>query len=135
MLNLKKTLHAAAGLLLAFGATTASAQSAEQIQKGKLAFMRCAACHTLEAGGKHRVGPNLAGIVGAKAGRHADFGYSPAMKKAAQDGLVWDAATLQRWIARPGAVVAGTSMVYANSLGEADTAALVAYLASQGAKR
>jgi cytochrome c len=132
---MKKTLNPIAAMLLALGANTACAQSAEEIQKGKLAFMRCAACHTVEAGGKHRVGPNLASIVGAKAGRHADFGYSPAMKKAAQDGLVWDAVTLQRWIARPGALVPGTSMVYANSLSEADSKGLVAYLSNLGVKR
>lgn len=127
---LKKTsLLATAALLL--GASAASAQSAADLQKGKLAFMRCAACHTVEAGGKHRLGPSLAGVVGAKAGRHADFNYSPAMKKAAQAGVTWDAATLQRWITRPVAVVPGTSMAYANSLSDAEVQALVAYLAAQ----
>lgn len=124
------SLRAIAMLLLA-GASGAGAQTAADIQKGKVAFMRCAACHTAEAGGKHRLGPVLAGIVGAKAGRHADFNYSPAMQKAAQAGLVWDAATLERWISRPVAVVPGTSMAYANSLNQAEVKALVAYLASQ----
>jgi len=126
----KTSLHAAAAMLL-LGAAGAQAQNAADIQKGKLAFMRCAACHTAEAGAKHRVGPNLAGVVGAKAGRHADFGYSAGMKKAAQGGLTWDAATLQRWITRPSSVVPGTSMAYANSMNEAEVKAVIAYLAAQ----
>lgn len=125
----------AATLLLLLGAAGAGAQTPAEIQKGRLAFMRCAACHTTEASGKHRVGPNLAGIVGAKAGQRADFAYSPAMKQSMAGGLTWDAATLERWIVRPGAVVPGTSMVYANSLNDAEVKALVAYLANQPAAK
>lgn len=127
------SLPLAAALLLS--ASAASAQTAADLQKGKAAFMRCAACHTVEPGSKHRLGPSLAGVVGAKAGRHADFNYSPAMKKAAQAGVTWDAATLQRWIVRPAAVVPGTSMAYANSLNDTEVKALIAYLASQGAAK
>jgi cytochrome c len=57
------------------------------------------------------------------------------MKKAALDGLAWDAATLQHWIARPVAVVPGTSMAYANSLNDAEIKALVAYLATQASAK
>ena len=130
-----KTLscHATAALLL-LGASAAGAQTAADLQKGKVAFMRCAACHTVEAGAAHRLGPNLAGIVGTKAGSQAGFNYSPAMKKAAAT-VTWDAATLQRWIQRPAAVVPGTSMAYANSLNDAEVKALIAYLAAQKAAK
>ena len=39
-------------------------------------FKKCMACHTPDKGGPNRVGPNLWGVVGRKAGTHAGFAYS-----------------------------------------------------------
>ncbi len=74
---------------------------------GQLLFNnRCRTCHSLKPD-DNRLGPNLHGIVGRKVGSLKDYGYSSAMKQA---DLVWDAGTLDRFLARPDEVVPGNSM-------------------------
>lgn len=70
-----------------------------------------------------RVGPNLYGIVGRKAGAAA-YPYSPAMKSSA---IVWTPEKLDRFLAAPGKLVPGTKMPIAVP-GAADRQAIIAYL-------
>src|SRR5215211_6417434 len=74
---------------------------------GELVFNNaCRTCHTLKQG-DDRLGPNLHKIIGRKAGSLPNYGYSSSMKGA---DLVWDKATLDRFIANPDQVVSGHSM-------------------------
>lgn len=103
----------------------AAAPSKADTLLGKRLFLRCTACHTMSSKAPGKVGPHLQGIVGRKAGSVAGFGYSPAMKGSS---IVWNEATLDKWLQRPQAVVPGTTMAFAGLSKPEDRQALIAYL-------
>lgn len=93
--------------------------------RGKLVFMRCAACHSVAPGAAAKVGPNLVGVVGRAAAASPGFKYSSSLKAAK---LTWNEATLDNWLRRPTGLVPGTSMVFAGVPSYDDRKALIAYL-------
>ena len=94
--------------------------------KGEAVFKKCAACHTINAGGASGIGPNLNGIVGAPVGKHAaGFAYSADL---AAKGGNWDAGTLDAWLAAPKKFAAGTKMTFPGLSSAEDRAAVIAYM-------
>lgn len=112
--------------LAAFAAAT-SVSAAQQA--GELVFNNaCRTCHTVKQG-DNRLGPSLAGVIGRKAGSLNEYTYSDAMKKS---GVIWDEATLDRFIENPDAVVGGNNMKpYTGMTSKEDRAAIVAFLKAQ----
>ena len=91
-------------------------------------WARCAVCHDATKGGPNKIGPNLYGVVGKKAGTHAaGFKYSDGLKKS---GLTWNAATLDKWIENPRALVPNTMMAFPGLKDPPKRAELVGYLTS-----
>ena len=90
----------------------------------KIFASRCAGCHALH---ETKVGPPLAGVVGRKAASLATYpSYSAALKRS---GIVWDAASLDKWLAGAQQDVPGALMPV--SIGDARTRAdIIAYLQS-----
>lgn len=88
------------------------------------AFAQCAACHKVEPG-QTGIGPSLAGVHGAEAGHVPDFAYSQAMRRS---GLVWDEATLDRFLEAPLKTVPGTKMAFPGLKDPAQRQAVIAYL-------
>jgi cytochrome c len=111
-----------AGLLLAGSATAALA--ADPAAGGKIFKAQCGICHAVAAG-ENRIGPTLFGVVGRPAGSVPGFNYTADHKKL---GIAWDAATLDKYLTNPRAMVPDTSMVYAGLKDDAERADLVAYL-------
>ncbi|GAB5436213.1 MULTISPECIES: c-type cytochrome [Roseobacteraceae] len=76
-------------------------------EKGKKAFNKCKACHTIVSddgetilkGGK--TGPNLYGIVGRTAGTVDGFKYGESLVEAGEKGLVWDAENFAEYTKDP----------------------------------
>ena len=94
---------------MAFPSTSALPQASQGTEdaSGQQAFNNaCRTCHIVREG-DNRLGPNLHGIVGRKAGSLPDYAFSSAMKEA---GFVWDAEKLDRFIANPDEVVPGNNM-------------------------
>lgn len=104
--------------------------------RGKRVFQRCYACHSVDPNEKTKLqGPSLFAITGRPAAAIADFEYSDAMKEKAANGLVWDAATLDLYIADPDSVVPGTRMSVPPLRDQQERADLIAYLARSGVHR
>jgi len=96
---------------------------------GRTIFLeRCSVCHGKEADGAQ--GPALRGLLGHKIGADPNYGYTRAVRASA---LVWDEATLDRFLAGPGEMVPGTTMAVVTS-SPADRKALIAYFSSLGAQ-
>ena len=97
---------------------------------GQLAFNNaCRTCHTVKEG-DNRLGPSLHKVIGRKAGSVPNYGYSPALKGA---DLVWDKATLDRFIANPDQVVSGNNMKPFGGVASAEERAMIiAFLENSG---
>ncbi|MEE9347540.1 MAG: cytochrome c family protein [Robiginitomaculum sp.] len=104
------------------------AQSVTPAMRGKTLFTRCKSCHTLEQGGRHKVGPNLWEIIGSEAGARDGFAYSSAMS---DTDIVWTLETLSAYLENPRKYLPGTRMSYAGLRKIEDREALLTYLAEQ----
>ena len=105
---------------------------AQDAAAGQRVFNQCSACHTVNQGGPNRVGPNLHGVIGRKAGSVEGFRYSGPMKQKAEEGLVWTEAQLQPYLRNPREVVPGTTMAFPGLRNEQQVNDLIAYLKQQG---
>jgi cytochrome c len=110
---------------LALVAASHVQSAAADAAHGAQVYKTCAICHSFERNG---AGPKHAGVFGRTAGTLPDYRYSPALQKS---GIVWDEATLDKWLADPQALVPGTKMFF-NVDSAQDRADVIEYLKQKG---
>ena len=122
--NLKTIFAIGLGAAILSSIVTSNSFAAD----GKKVFRKCKACHSFT---KNKVGPNLKGIVGRTAGTAEGFKYSAAMKKAGEEGLVWSADELDKFLTKPKKYMKKTKMSFSGLKKEDQRSAVIEYMASQ----
>jgi len=95
---------------------------------GEKVFKKCAACHMIVADGKNKIGPNLWGVIGRKAGSIGDYNYSKAMVAYAKE---WNFEEMNSYLIKPQAYIKGTKMAFAGLRKEKDRASVILYMNSK----
>lgn len=113
------------GLMLA----TPTAFAGDMV-RGKQIFSKCSGCHQVGEGAKNKIGPQLNGIFGRKAGSVDGFPYSKSMRRAASGGLVWHNDSLNAYIENPRVLISGTRMSFRGLKTTQDREDVLAYLRS-----
>lgn len=106
-------------------AANAESIASDNAAQGKILYFQCRACHALNAGEAHKIGPNLHGFYGEKAGTRQGYTYSDALLAS---GVVWTESSLDAWLKRPAELVPGNKMVYQGLADESGRRALIDYL-------
>jgi cytochrome c len=75
--------------------------AAQDVTKGAQVFNQCKLCHRIGDGAKNLIGPVLNNVIGRQAGTFEAFNYSPLMKAAGQNGLVWSEDLVVQYILDP----------------------------------
>ncbi|PIR31779.1 MAG: cytochrome c family protein [Alphaproteobacteria bacterium CG11_big_fil_rev_8_21_14_0_20_44_7] len=82
-------------------------QTGDATRGESLVGRKCASCHSFDAGGANKVGPNLHGVLGSKIANHAGYSYSAALS---EKGSNWDYEKMNEWLADPQKFAKGTKM-------------------------
>lgn len=100
------------------------------IAEGEKVFRKCSACHKVGEGARNGTGPMLNGISDHPAGQIEGFRYSKPLMDMAAEGLVWDEASLDAFLADPRKFMKGTRMSFAGLKKAEERSAVIAYLAT-----
>jgi cytochrome c len=109
------------------GAASGQTPAGDPTSGREIFAQQCAKCHTVGPGAAtSNAGPLLNGVIGRRSGTYPDFNYSPQFRSAR---LVWDGATLARFLKAPKSTVPGTRMLFNGLPAEKDAFDVIAFLA------
>jgi cytochrome c len=103
----------------------AAIMASGDITSGEKIFRKCAACHSINKGGKNKIGPALYNVVGRAVGGLDNYKYS---KTLASYNKEWTFEELNGFLTKPSSYLKGTKMSYAGLRKEKDRASVIKYL-------
>ena len=121
----KLTLNASQTLEVVKKIDIATVMALGDLSSGEKIFKKCAACHSINKGGKNKIGPALYNVVGRAVGGVDDYKYSKAL---ASYGKEWTFEELNGFLTKPSSYLKGTKMSYAGLRKEKDRASVIKYL-------
>jgi cytochrome c len=102
--------------------------AAASVDEGATGFRKCATCHTAEAGGANKTGPNLHDIIGRPIAGGAGFAaYSESLKAI---GGAWTYENLEDYLENPKRLAPKGTMSFAGLKKPAERAAVIKFLMS-----
>ena len=112
-------------LLLAFAASPGLADG--DPAKGEKVFRKCKACHVIDKE-KTESGPILSAFSAAPAASVEKIQVLQSTKAKAEEGLVWDEASIAAFLAAPKKYIKGTKMGFVGLKKQDDIDNIIAYI-------
>ena len=95
------------------------------IAHGEKVFLKCKACHSINAGGGNKIGPKLWNVMFRPVGSIADYKYSKAL---VSYGKEWNWEEMNGFLTKPSKWIKGNKMGFAGLKDERDRASVILYL-------
>tara|TARA_B100001175_G_C19281642_1_gene529108 strand:- start:220 stop:750 length:531 start_codon:yes stop_codon:yes gene_type:complete len=94
-------------------------------EHGKKVFKKCSACHSVNEGGKNKIGPALYSVLGRNVAGLSNYKYSKAL---ITYGKTWTFGEMNGFLIKPQAHIKGTKMAFAGLKKEKDRASVILYM-------
>ena len=95
------------------------------VELGAKVFKKCAACHSVNQGGKNKIGPKLWGVMFRPVGAITDYKYSKALSSYNKE---WTWEELNGFLIKPAKWIKGNKMGFAGLKSEKDRSSIMLYL-------
>jgi len=92
-------------------AASAGGAVAQDLPEGETAFRKYQPCHDVGGAARNKLGPELNGLDGRKAGAAEGYAYSDGNKNSE---IIWSEATFKEYLENPQEKIPGTKMTFSN---------------------